>query len=69
MFWISRITLNILTGIGKIISNYKDDVFSTRTGKCWDVKVKLHIDKNAIPVEQPQRRIPFALREKVRNEI
>ena len=55
--------------IDKIINNYKDNVFSNRIGKFKDVKIKLHIDKNVIPVGQPERRIPFALREKVRNEI
>ena len=54
--------------IDKIINNYKDDVFSNRIGKFKDVKVKLHIDKNVIPVAQPERRIPFLLREKVRTE-
>ena len=51
----------------KIINNYKDDVFSNRIGKFKYVKVKLHIDKNVIPVAQPQQRTPFTLREKVRN--
>ena len=54
--------------INKIINNYKDDVFSNRIGKFKDVKVKLHIDKNVIPVAQPERRIPFLLREKVGTE-
>ena len=54
--------------IDEIINNYKDDVFSNRIGKFKDVKVKLHIDKNVIPVAQPERRIPFLLREKVRTE-
>ena len=54
--------------IDKIINNYKDDVFSNRIGKFKDVKVKLHFDKNVIPVAQPERRIPFLLREKVRTE-
>ena len=34
-----------------------------------DVKVKLHIDKNVIPVAQSEQRIPFALRKKVQNKI
>ena len=55
--------------INKIINNYKDDVFSNRIGKFEDVKVQLHINKNVFPVAQPERRIPFALHEKVRNEI
>ena len=55
--------------INKIINNHKDDVFSNRTGKFKDVKVELHIDIYVILVAQPERHIPVALREKVRNEI
>ena len=55
--------------IDKIINNDKDDLFSNIIGKFRDVKVKLHIDKNVIQAAQPERRIPFALREKVQNEI
>ena len=32
-------------------------------------KAMLHIYKNLFPVAQPERRIPFTLREKVRKEI
>ena len=55
--------------IDKIINNDKDDLFSNIIGKFRDVKGKLHIDKNVIQAAQPERRIPFALREKVQNEI
>ena len=54
--------------ISKIINNGKDDIFSNIIGKCRDVKFKSHIDKNVFPVTQPERRIPFALWEKVQNE-
>lgn len=38
-------------------------------GKLRDHQVKLHIDKNVVPVTQPHRRIPFHLRKKLENEL
>ena len=38
-------------------------------GKLKDHQVKLHIDKNVVPVTQPHRRIPFHLRKKLENEL
>ena len=35
----------------------------------WDVEIKLHIDPNVPPVVQPERRIPFHLRNKVADEL
>ena len=34
-----------------------------------DVEIKLHIDPNVPPVVQPERRIPFHLRNKVADEL
>ena len=45
-----------------------DEVFHG-VGKLTDVQVHLHIDENVKPVVQPTRRIPFALRQKVEQEI
>ena len=38
-------------------------------GKMRDVEIKLHIDPNVLPVVQPERRIPFHLRNKVADEL
>lgn len=38
-------------------------------GKMRDVEIKLHIDPDVQPVTQPERRIPFHLREKVAAEL
>ena len=38
-------------------------------GKLKDDAVKLNIDENVIPVAEPQRRIPFHIREKVKRAI
>ena len=45
-----------------------DEVFHG-VGKLTDVQVHLHIDENVKPVVQPTRRIPFALRQKVEQEL
>ncbi len=50
-----------------MITKY-DNVFRG-VGKLTDVHVHLHINKEIKPVVQPTRRIPFAIREKVENEL
>ena len=45
-----------------------DEVFHG-VGTLTDVPVHLHIDENLKPVVQPTRRIPFALRQKVEQEL
>ena len=40
-----------------------------RIGKLKDFEVKLHVDPSVQPVIQPQRRIPFHLRQKVDAEL
>ena len=50
-----------------MITKY-DNVFHG-IGKLTDVQVHLHINKEIKPVVQPTRRIPFAIREKVENEL
>lgn len=53
---------NLIDGFGKT-------VFNNTIGKLKDYEVKLHIDKSIPPVAQRERRIPFALREKVNKEL
>ena len=55
--------------ISKIIETYKNTFFSGKIGKLKDHQVKLHIYKNVTPVAQKERRIPFALRKKVSEEM
>lgn len=38
-------------------------------GKLKDRQIKLHINENVKPVNQPNRRIPFHLRKKVENML
>ena len=51
----------------QIMDNYKE-VFQG-VGKLKDYQLKLHIDPNVTPVAQPARRIPFSLRDKVKDKI
>ena len=53
--------------IQAIIGEYKE-VF-TGLGKLENDAVKLNIDKEAIPQAQPQRRIPFHIRKKVKHAV
>lgn len=52
-----------------LIESYRDVVFTKKIGKIKDYKVKLHVDESIKPVIQKERRIPFALREKVNKEL
>ena len=52
-----------------LINEFTKDVLSNKIGKLKDYQVTLHIDKNITPVAQRERRIPFALREKVNKEL
>ena len=53
--------------INKIVQEYKS-VF-TGIGKLKGYSVKLNIDENAIPHAQPQRRVPFHIRKKVKAAV
>ena len=53
--------------VQRIIQEYKE-VF-TGLGKLKNNAVKLNIDKEAIPQAQPQRRIPFHIRKKVKHAV
>ena len=48
--------------------NKYSDVFKG-IGKLKDVKVKIHVDENGIPVIQPYRTIPFHIRKQVEAEL
>ena len=53
----------------QVIDCFAKTVFNNTVGKLKDYEVKLHIDKSVPPVAQRERRIPFALREKVNKEL
>ena len=52
-----------------IIEKHKKRVFQNNIGKIKDYSVKLHIDPSVPPVVQRERWIPFALRDKVNEEL
>ena len=52
-----------------MVDYYKPTLFSGKIGKFKNINIKFHIDDSVPPVAQPERRIPFALREKVQAEI
>ena len=52
-----------------LITKYENTLFSGKIGTIKNVKIKLHIDKKVQPVAQRERRIPFALREKVKSQL
>ena len=60
---------HVPTRLQTLVQQYSDTLFSGNIGKIIDFDVKLHIDKNIKPVAQPERRIPFALRDKVKKEV
>ena len=48
---------------------YKETVFSEKIGRLKDYQVKLKINENVQPIAQRERRLPFAIREQVREEL
>ena len=48
-----------------ILNTYENTVFSVEIGKIKDIQIKFHISPDVKPVVQRERRIPFALRDKV----
>ena len=52
-----------------LINKYENTLFSGKIGTVKNVKIKLHTDEKVQPVAQRERRIPFALREKVKLQI
>ena len=60
---------NIPKRIKPLIKEFKNSVFSGKIGKLKNHQVSFHVDQNVTPVAQRERRIPFALREKVNKEI
>ena len=53
----------------KLISSYRQTLFTDEIGKLRDTKIKLHINDKIPPVAQAERRIPFALRKNIQKEI
>ena len=53
----------------KLITSYRQTLFTGGIGKLKDTKIKLHINDKIPLVAQAERRIPFALRKKVQKEI
>ena len=53
--------------VQSIIQEYKEVFIGL--GKLKNHAVKLNIDKEAIPHAQPQRRIPFHIRKKVKHAV
>ena len=60
---------NIPVRLKSLIKNYKTTLFNGKIGKFKNIKVKLHINPKITPVAQSERRIPFALRKQVQEEI
>ena len=52
-----------------IIEKHKKRVFQNNIGKIKNYSVKLHIDPSVTPIAQRERRIPFALHDKVNEEL
>lgn len=59
----------IPTRLQPLIKFYTPTLFNGKIGKFTNFRIKLHINEKIPPVAQPERRIPFALREKVQKEI
>ena len=53
--------------VDSILYEYKDRF--ERLGKLKDFQLKLHIDRNVQPVAQPTRKMPFKMREQVKNKL
>ena len=49
----------------KLITFYRQILFTGKIGELKDAKIKLHINDKIPPFAQAERRIPFALRKKV----
>lgn len=51
------------------LARYKETVFSGKIGKLKDYQVKLKINENVNPIAQRERRLPFAIRQQVKEEL
>ena len=45
------------------------EVFSAQLGKCTKVKAKLHLKQDAIPSFSTPRRVPFAMKQGLKEEL
>ena len=57
------------TKVKKIVEKYKAKMLFHGVGRMKGVQVKLHVDKTVKPVAMRHRRVPFALREKLEEEL
>ena len=55
--------------IKPLVESYKDSLFPGKIGKFKNYTVKLHINQNIPPNAERERRIPFAVRDKVKREL
>ena len=62
-------TQEIPKHLQETIQRYKKTVFSGKIGKLDNYQVKLKINKDVTPIAQRERRLPFAMREKVKAEL
>ena len=53
----------------KLITSYRQTLFTRKIGKLKDTKIKLHINDKIPPVAQAERCIPFTLTKKAQKEI
>ena len=66
---VSSVTEHVPERLKTLIQKYENTLFSGKIGKITGTKVKLHIDDKVPPIAQRERRIPFALRDKVKSHI
>ena len=55
--------------VNRIVEKYKAKMLFHGVGRMKGVQVKLHVDKTVKPVAVRHRRVPFALREKLEEEL
>ena len=60
---------NIPVHLKEKLYRYKDTVFNGQIGKLKDYRVKLKIDEKVPPIAQRERRLPFAVRQRVKEEL
>ena len=65
----NTLLLNASKQLQPLIKSYKNSVFSGKIGKLSKCQVRLKINESIAPVAQRERRIPFALREVVKDEV
>ena len=51
------------------IADQYPKLFDGKLGKIKNVEIKLHVNKEVIPVSQPHRRVPFHMRKQIESEL